>query len=408
MKKVFLFLLSFIVVHFCQAQLVVDITGKVAIGDNIIDENEETATPLSDFSVNSVGNTNACAHIYSLGKTYGLYINKASQTGGEYPAKGAPNYDQYGIFVNTSPCVGGHNYGVYGKSYSTGQLGSNSYAYGLYGIAGNCTLGRNYGVFGCLYGSGNGAAIYGTSSSQSNGCNLMNRYAGYFEGNVHATGTFSSPSMVTPVEYSLCEDIEELKGGVLEAIDKMNVVQFKYKHSDIEDGKTNNGDYNTNPIANSHFGIMAQELKEIYPDLVVENVEGYLAVNYIELVPILIQSIKELRAELKSEQKSKAMHSNQLSGIDIAINGDEVALSQNKPNPFTETTVIACMIPMSVKKAILNVYDLNGTQITEYPISTRGHVDVTIEGGSLAAGMYLYSLITDGNVIDTKRMILTK
>ena len=33
---------------------------------------------------------------------------------------------------------------------------------------------------------------------------------------------------------------------------------------------------------------------------------------------------------------------------------------------------------------------------------------VTIEGGSLDAGMYLYSLIADGKVIDTKRMILTK
>ena len=46
------------------------------------------------------------------------------------------------------------------------------------------------------------------------------------------------------------------------------------------------------------FGLSGQELQKIYPDLVVEGQDGYLYVNYIELVPILIRSIQELKAEL--------------------------------------------------------------------------------------------------------------
>lgn len=38
----------------------------------------------------------------------------------------------------------------------------------------------------------------------------------------------------------------------------------------------------------------------------------------------------------------------------------------------------------------------------------RGEASITIDGGSLNAGMYLYALIADGKVVDTKRMILTK
>jgi hypothetical protein len=41
-------------------------------------------------------------------------------------------------------------------------------------------------------------------------------------------------------------------------------------------------------------------------------------------------------------------------------------------------------------------------------VSGHGIVDLVIEGRSLDAGMYMYSLVTDGVVIDTKRMILTK
>lgn len=84
------------------------------------------------------------------------------------------------------------------------------------------------------------------------------------------------------------------------------------------------------------------------------------------------------------------------------------ALYQNSPNPFTERTIIRCDIENSVADAVLYLYDMNGRQIDSRMIVERGATEVTIEGGSLDAGIYMYSLIADGQVIDTKRMILTK
>lgn len=51
---------------------------------------------------------------------------------------------------------------------------------------------------------------------------------------------------------------------------------------------------------------------------------------------------------------------------------------------------------------------MNGVQLKSYPITERGKGNVIIQGSELIAGMYLYALIADGEVIDTKRMILTK
>lgn len=44
--------------------------------------------------------------------------------------------------------------------------------------------------------------------------------------------------------------------------------------------------------------MIAQEVQEVYPDLVTEN-EGYLAVNYNGLTALLLQKVKELEARIK-------------------------------------------------------------------------------------------------------------
>ena len=46
------------------------------------------------------------------------------------------------------------------------------------------------------------------------------------------------------------------------------------------------------------FGFIAQKLKEVYPDLVDEDESGYLNVDYIGLIPVLVEAIKEQQAEI--------------------------------------------------------------------------------------------------------------
>lgn len=50
------------------------------------------------------------------------------------------------------------------------------------------------------------------------------------------------------------------------------------------------------------FGLIAQEVQKIYPNLVTNNGE-YLGVNYVQLIPVLIQAVKELKAEIVELKK---------------------------------------------------------------------------------------------------------
>ena len=52
------------------------------------------------------------------------------------------------------------------------------------------------------------------------------------------------------------------------------------------------------------LGVIAQEIKEVMPELVDTRDNGYLAVKYDKIVPLLIESIKELKKEIE-ELKSK-------------------------------------------------------------------------------------------------------
>lgn len=41
------------------------------------------------------------------------------------------------------------------------------------------------------------------------------------------------------------------------------------------------------------------------------------------------------------------------------------------------------------------------------PVETRNEGSISISAEQLQAGMYIYSLIIDGKLIDSKRMVLT-
>ena len=56
--------------------------------------------------------------------------------------------------------------------------------------------------------------------------------------------------------------------------------------------------------AQRHYGVAAQELQSVYPNLVRKAEDGYLTVNYLEMIPILIRGIQELSRNI-DEVKEK-------------------------------------------------------------------------------------------------------
>lgn len=86
-------------------------------------------------------------------------------------------------------------------------------------------------------------------------------------------------NFLTMSDRRLKTDIQPLKSGI-DTIKKLKPVRFKWK----EDSKSDEA-----------FGLIAQDVREVLPNLVDsgETPDSRLAVNYTELIPVLIKSVQD-------------------------------------------------------------------------------------------------------------------
>ena len=143
--------------------------------------------------------------------------------------------------------------------------------------------------------------------------------AGYFYGPVIITGTLTVPTVLNTSDARLKENIIPLSETdedgrlTLERVSSMNVVEYNFKNRLAEEKPMANEKDDPDKAraayeaakaeademaSRRHLGLVAQELQAICPDMVQEGQDGYLAINYTELVPLLIRSIQTLKQEL--------------------------------------------------------------------------------------------------------------
>lgn len=168
------------------------------------------------------------------------------------------------------------------------------------------------------------------------------------------------------------------------------------------------------------YGLIAQEIEKEFPELVkTDPVSSLKSVNYEGMIPILLESIKEqqkmilqlqnklnINNDQPSNEPVKAPSKNNLSNADNSEISQNT-LYQNIPNPFSQSTTIGYYLKENIQNAKIGIYNMNGTQLRSITVQGVGNGKVVIDAKELKAGMYMYSLIVDGSLIDTKRMVLT-
>lgn len=87
----------------------------------------------------------------------------------------------------------------------------------------------------------------------------------------------------------------------------------------------------------------------------------------------------------------------------------EYKLYQNYPNPFNPKTMIKYQITVN-SYVSLKVFDITGKYIINLVNKKQpaGTYETEFNGSGISSGVYFYSLIVDGVLIDTKKLILIK
>jgi hypothetical protein len=269
------------------------------------------------FSNNTYSNGIAIASNGSVGvgtstpaTTYALQVYGTSTKSGLYSsAKIYNNYSVYGIVgaVDNSSGTLAIGRGIYGVVYNSTPIQSGQ-AYGVIGTAGNSTNGYNIGVLGQLLGSNNGAGIYGSVDYFSTAPDA--KYAGYFAGNVKITGSIWAMSgTITGSDERIKKDISGLDSS--DNILKLNAKKYKLKsRKELQSLNKMPSDTAKITIDNipetendrkSHYGFLAQDLQQVYPDLVYAGADGVLGVDYQGLIPIIIEQLKSMNKSINDK-----------------------------------------------------------------------------------------------------------
>lgn len=192
---------------------------------------------------------------------------------------------------------------------------------GVYGYAEEPSSSTHIGVAGTArngrYNIGVNATAEGTTSSgvnwgvfgEASCAGSCQKYGVYSSGDLVFTGSLIGP----PSDLSLKENIADLDAG-LGPLLRLRVVSFQHKTTPrIEP---------MNLPAGRRVGFVAQQVAEVFPELVVEVVHPprvdpedgdgtdepfrYQAVKVTELIPILVRAIQEQQAQIESLQKQMA------------------------------------------------------------------------------------------------------
>jgi hypothetical protein len=232
---------------------------------------------------------------------------------------------------------------------------------------------------------------------------------------------------VTLSDQSLKINVTNLNNSLAKTL-AMRGVNFKWNQA------------NTGFDTRNHVGFIAQEINAIDPLLTFKDSDSLMHVEYDKVVPVLAEAIQELNATVVSKdsiinalnarltnlenclssilpalcQMNQSMIQNNTPAAQEELrmqlsvtlsNKAAIILDQNVPNPFAEQTTINFSIPTTVAKAQIHFYNLEGKLMQSVDVLERGLGSVTVFGSDLSSGTYTYTLVADGKVVSTKKMI---
>lgn len=307
---------------------------------------------------------------------------------------------------------------VYGI-YNDLNFGHSGNRWGIYNIMDNEEGdGHRTGIFTSTIGE-TGIALYARNwASAVDESAPIGGWAAWIEGDMMVTANFYNPS-----DANLKKNVENLEGS-LDKLMALNPKTYDFKRDEYKD---------LGLPAGTQYGFIAQELEEVLPEIVTEiehmsrdpkfleqfedatevPVTNFKAVKYIPLIPVIVDAIQE-QQEIIEEQDSKiADLESRLEALERLIEGatgvestmnTDVKL-QSHPNPANGMTTFSYSIPQNFVSAKILIRNINGQEVGSFNISTQeGNTEYNI--ADLKQGMYVYTLVVDGQVVKTEKLMV--
>ena len=157
------------------------------------------------------------------------------------------------------------------------------------------------------------------------------------------------------------------------------------------------------------IGFLAQDVQKILPELVQENQDGSLSIDYIGFIPLIVESIKEMQQTILNQQE-------QIEALQTLLSLE--TKTQLRSTTSTENvnvlgfglknekgSLISYNLPEKFTTATLQIFDISGRILKEVELlENKGVID--IKGSEIGYGTFIYVLVVDGKKIDSLKKYL--
>ena len=422
-------------------------TGKSALYSNISGSNN-VANGATALQKNTTGDRNVAVGFGAL------YSNS---TGNSNVAIGSESLNQNfsgieNIAIGGSTLFnninGKQNVGVGVEVLNNNSTGNYNAGVGTYALAKNSSqsfnnaFGWNAGSYfttsGCTF-MGHKAASSVNGISQSIAIGYLSTVSASYQVRL---GSSSSTSIGGQVGWTTLSDKrfkKDVKGNVpgLEFINKLTPVTYHLDATKMSEflNETKSKDNHDSEEKELYLkgikekeqivytGFLAQDVEKAATSInydfsgvdAPKNANDYYGIRYAEFVVPLVKAVQELskeNEELKMRlQNIEILLANTLDKSSVKnqiVNFNDGLLEQNVPNPFTKNTTISYALPLKTTNAKLIITDKTGKTLKEISLVGSGKGTLVIDANTLSSGAYMYSLLIDGKIVNTKQMILAK
>jgi hypothetical protein len=251
---------------------------------------QDTATGRNALYSNTAGFQNTASGYDALySNTYG-----DQNTASGYVALGSNTYGNYntayGAFALANTTTGNYNVGIgYAAGYYNSAGASNNIDIGSWGSAGdNGTIRIGSGGQTSAFVAG----VNGTTTGVGDAVPVV----------IDSNGQLGTAS--SSIRFK--EDVHDM-AAASDGLMRLRPVTYRYKQPYADGSK---------PI---DYGLIAEEVAEIYPDLVVKNAAGQIqTVQYQKLTPMLLNEVQKEHRQLEEQAKTIDLLEKRLAALEAA------------------------------------------------------------------------------------------
>ncbi|MBI2721609.1 MAG: tail fiber domain-containing protein [Bacteroidetes bacterium] len=289
------------------------------------------------------------------------------------------------------------------------------------------------------YPSGINVGVYG-QVNQFPGTGVPVDFAGFFDGDVWFNGGNSGTGLAVISDAQFKNNVDTITNP-LSILKQLKPKKYYLDTTNV---------YGIHFSGKKQYGFIAQDVQTVLPELVNNKVKpamvdtlgavvtpsvAFKDLNYNAFFALLTAGMQKQQSQIEKQDSIITLLTTQLAALTQSVSSccsntqarstgivgnnaaalnqlnvelndkDVITLSQNVPNPYAEQTTITYNVPEQYGFAQIIFKTVEGKIIKAVDITKKGKGQLNVFASDLSQGLYMYTLIVDGKVIDTKKMV---